>query len=164
MAEQPKAGAPEHVSPSAISATPPLSPLPPKVLNNLLPIPEEVAQIIGAAELAVFTSVDTQQAAQLVMRSGAELLSPAQGVGDAGSDDAQLNRVATGQPAAVGVLESDSIIAGRWQRARPQGELPPGWVETVRFQAEWVCRPLQAQGLTAGLLARGTARARRVRD
>lgn len=47
------------VSSTSAPATAPPAPLPPKVLNGLLPGPDEVAQIMGAAELAVFKSVDT---------------------------------------------------------------------------------------------------------
>ena len=47
------------VSSTPAPATAPLAPLPPKALNNLLPGPDEVAQIMGAAQLAVFKSVDT---------------------------------------------------------------------------------------------------------
>lgn len=37
----------------------PIAPLPPKVLDGLLLTPEEVAQIMGASQLAVFKSADT---------------------------------------------------------------------------------------------------------
>jgi eukaryotic-like serine/threonine-protein kinase len=56
--EHPKATAPQPISTTTTPAPPPM-PLPPKVLNNLLPTTEEVAQIMGAAELAVFKSVDS---------------------------------------------------------------------------------------------------------
>lgn len=53
------AAAPPPAPSTTAAATVPPAPLPPKVLNNLLPTPDEVAQIMGAAELAVFKAVDT---------------------------------------------------------------------------------------------------------
>ena len=50
--------APPNLS-TRVPATVPPAPLPPQVINNLLPGPNEVAQIMGAAELAVFKSLDT---------------------------------------------------------------------------------------------------------
>ena len=54
---KPVAAPPVSSTPAPVTA--PLTPLPPKALNNLLPGPDEVAQIMGAAQLAVFKSVDT---------------------------------------------------------------------------------------------------------
>ena len=57
--EHAKTTAQQPVPSSQQAATPPLPPLSPKVLNNLLPTPDKVAQILGAADLVVFKSVDT---------------------------------------------------------------------------------------------------------
>jgi eukaryotic-like serine/threonine-protein kinase len=57
--EHTKAAAPEPVSTTPTPPPPPPAPLPVKVLNGLLPPPEEVAQIMGASQLAVWKSIDT---------------------------------------------------------------------------------------------------------
>jgi eukaryotic-like serine/threonine-protein kinase len=57
--ERTKAAAPEPVSTTRTPPPPPPAPLPVKVLNGLLPSPAEVAQIMGASELAVWKSIDS---------------------------------------------------------------------------------------------------------
>ncbi|WP_428338658.1 serine/threonine-protein kinase PknH/PknJ [Mycobacterium sp.] len=49
---------PPAVSTSSTPSPSPVAPLPPSALDNLLPTPEEVAQIMGATKLAIFKATD----------------------------------------------------------------------------------------------------------
>jgi eukaryotic-like serine/threonine-protein kinase len=57
--EHAKAAAPPPAPTTSAPSPSPVAPLPPKAIDALLPAPEEVAQVMGASELAVFKSVDT---------------------------------------------------------------------------------------------------------
>jgi len=86
------------------TATVPPTPLSPQVINSLLPGPNEVAQIMGAAELAVFKSVDT-----LI---------------DETSVIDNKNCVGTFAPAQISVYDTTGWTAARAQAIHEPGPVP----------------------------------------
>lgn len=57
--EHPRPAAPSAATTTSTTPPAPVAPLPPKVLDDLLLTPEQVAQIMGASQLAVYKSLDT---------------------------------------------------------------------------------------------------------
>jgi eukaryotic-like serine/threonine-protein kinase len=102
--EHAKAAAPPPALTASAPPPSPVAPLSPKAVDALLPTPEQVAQIIGASQLAVFKAVDT--------------------VIDETAVIAQKNCVGAYAPAQVNVYADTGWTAMRAQAVHEPGDVP----------------------------------------
>jgi serine/threonine protein kinase len=102
--EHPKRAAPSAAPTTSTTPPVPVAPLTPKAVDALLPTPEQVAQIMGASQLAVFKAVDT--------------------VIDETAVIAQKNCVGAFAPAQVNVYADTGWTAMRAQAVHEPGDVP----------------------------------------